>query len=175
MSIKDRLFTRDIANAARERRERQSADVAHDRERLVVGPTTPPAFDGTPRPAPARPPSDRVAATVDRVAANAHRVAADVDRVAANVEPHAIFPGDEAGGLRARWEAIQTGFVDEPRASVEQADALVAQVVTRLAEVFSEERAQLEHQWDRGDNISTEDLRVALKRYRAFFDRLLSV
>ena len=87
----------------------------------------------------------------------------------------ALFPGDEAGGFRSRWEAIQTGFVDQPRAAVEEADALVAQVVARLAEVFSEERSTLEHQWDKGDNISTEDLRIALQRYRSFFDRLLTV
>ena len=86
-----------------------------------------------------------------------------------------LFPGDEATGFRSRWEAIQTGFVDEPRAAVEEADALVAQVVTRLAEVFSTERTALEHQWDKGDNISTEDLRIALRRYRSFFDRLLTV
>jgi hypothetical protein len=93
----------------------------------------------------------------------------------ASAEAHALFPGDEAGGFRSRWDAIQTGFVDEPRVAVEQADELVAQVVTRLAEVFSRGRSQLEQQWDRGDSISTEDLRLALKRYRSFFDRLLSV
>ncbi len=86
-----------------------------------------------------------------------------------------LFEDDEAGGFRSRWEAIQTGFVDEPRAAVEQADALVAQLMKRLAEVFSDERSSLEQQWDRGDQISTEDLRVALKRYRSFFERLLSL
>src|SRR5688572_18809949 len=86
-----------------------------------------------------------------------------------------LFHGDEAEGFRTRWEAIQTGFVDEPRKAVEEADALVAQVVTRLAEVFNQEKTSLEQQWDRGDNISTEDLRISLRRYRSFFDRLLSV
>jgi hypothetical protein len=86
-----------------------------------------------------------------------------------------LFPTEETSGYRSRWEGIQTGFVDEPRAAVEQADALVSQVVTRLSEVFSRERQTLEQQWGRGDNVSTEDLRVALKRYRAFFDRLLSM
>ncbi len=86
-----------------------------------------------------------------------------------------LFEDDEARGFRTRWEAIQTGFVDEPRAAVEQADALVAQLMKRLAEVFSNERSSLEQQWDRGDQISTEDLRVALKRYRSFFERLLSL
>jgi hypothetical protein len=86
-----------------------------------------------------------------------------------------LFPHDEAEGFRARWEAIQTGFVDEPKTAVAEADALVAQVVTRLAQVFSDEKNTLEQQWGRGDSVSTEDLRIALKRYRAFFHRLLSV
>jgi hypothetical protein len=86
-----------------------------------------------------------------------------------------LFAGDEAGRLRAQWSEIQTGFVDAPRQAVERADGLVAQVMKRLAEIFAEERAQLEAQWDRGDQISTEDFRVALQRYRSFFDRLLAV
>jgi hypothetical protein len=86
-----------------------------------------------------------------------------------------LFHDDETEAFRSRWEAIQTGFVDQPRTAVEEADALVAQVVARLAEVFSEERSTLEGQWDKGDNISTEDLRLALRRYRSFFDRLLTV
>ena len=70
---------------------------------------------------------------------------------------------------------MQTSFVDEPRTAVEQADSLVANVVQRIAEQFASEREQLEKQWDRGENVNTEDLRQALKRYRAFFDRLLTV
>jgi hypothetical protein len=86
-----------------------------------------------------------------------------------------MFAGEEASGYRTQWEAIQTGFVDEPRRAVEQADALVAQVIKRLSEVFAHERTVLEQQWDRGDQISTEDLRIALRKYRSFFDRLLSL
>lgn len=85
-----------------------------------------------------------------------------------------LFPDAELNELRARWDKAQIGFVDEPRAAVEQADSLVATVVTRIAEQFAAERADLEHQWDRGDNVSTEDLRQALRRYRSFFDRLLA-
>jgi hypothetical protein len=85
-----------------------------------------------------------------------------------------LFPDDELHNFRARWDQVQTSFVDEPRKAVEQADTLVANVVKRIAEQFSSERSQLEKQWDRGDNVSTEDLRQALKRYRSFFDRLLS-
>jgi len=86
-----------------------------------------------------------------------------------------LFATHEAQELRSRWSDIQAGFVDEPRKAVEQADGLVAAAIKRLAEVFAEERSKLEAQWDRGDNISTEDLRVALQRYRSFFTRLLSV
>ena len=86
-----------------------------------------------------------------------------------------LFPSTELQDLRTRWKDIQTGFVDEPRKAVEQADGLVASAMKRLAEVFAQERSGLEQQWDRGDNVSTEDLRVALQRYRSFFDRLLSV
>lgn len=85
-----------------------------------------------------------------------------------------LFPDDELHNFRARWDQVQTSFVDEPRQAVEQADSLVANVVKRIAEQFANERAKLEDQWAKGDNVNTEDLRQALKRYRAFFDRLLS-
>jgi hypothetical protein len=86
-----------------------------------------------------------------------------------------LFTGSEANELRSRWDAIQVGFVDEPRRAVEQADNLVAGTMKRLAEIFAEERNKLEHAWDQGENVSTEDLRQALRRYRSFFGRLLSV
>ena len=86
-----------------------------------------------------------------------------------------LFSSDEAANLRSQWDAIQVAFVDEPRRAVEQADALVASAMKRLAEQFAEERSRLEGQWDRGGDVSTEDLRLALRRYRSFFGRLLSV
>jgi len=85
-----------------------------------------------------------------------------------------LFPDIELQNFRTRWDQVQTSFVDEPRQAVEQADSLVANVVTRIAEQFSAERAQLEKQWDRGDDVSTEDLRQAFRKYRSFFDRLLT-
>jgi len=91
------------------------------------------------------------------------------------VRPTPLLGADETPALRSRWDAIQTGFVDEPRGAVEQADSLVAEVMQRLAETFANERAKLEEQWSRGDDVSTEDLRIALQRYRSFFDRLLSL
>ena len=84
-----------------------------------------------------------------------------------------LFAGNELNDLRQHWRDVQQGFVDDPRTAVRNADELVARVMTRLAEVFAGERAQLEHVWDKGESVSTEDLRVALRRYRAFFDRLL--
>jgi hypothetical protein len=86
-----------------------------------------------------------------------------------------LFAPEDAQGYRTRWTDVQTGFVDDPRHAVEQADGLVADVMKRLAESFANERSRLEQQWDRGDNVDTEDLRLALHRYRSFFDRLLSV
>ena len=86
-----------------------------------------------------------------------------------------LFAHEETDELRKRWMDVQTGFVDDPRASVQSADSLVAQTMKRLAEIFAAERANLEGQWSRGDEVGTEDLRQAMRRYRSFFDRLLSV
>jgi len=93
----------------------------------------------------------------------------------AEEQPAQLFSPDDTRTFRSRWDEIQVGFVDEPRRCVEQADNLVAMAIKRLAEGFAEERAKLEGQWDRGDNVSTEDLRIALRRYRSFFNRLLSM
>ena len=106
------------------------------------------------------------------------RVSADANKVQPIRDQHdstPLFPNNELENLRNRWKEIQTAFVDEPRRAVEQADGLVASAMKRLAEVFAAERSKLEKQWDRGDTVSTEDLRVALQRYRTFFHRLLSV
>jgi hypothetical protein len=86
-----------------------------------------------------------------------------------------LFSESEMGDFRSQWSNLQTGFVDEPRQTVEGADKLVAAVMQRLTEGFANERSGLEKQWDSGDNVSTEDLRVALQRYRSFFDRLLKL
>ena len=143
-----RLTTKDLARAADERRRDDSSRPKVDTPKVDT-----PKIDTVEQ-------TPRMAATPAAVDESGHA---------------SLFHDDEAAAFRSRWEAIQTGFVDEPRTAVEEADALVAQVVARLAEVFSEERSTLERQWDKGDNISTEDLRVALRRYRSFFDRLLTV
>lgn len=92
---------------------------------------------------------------------------------AAEEQPRPLLADEELDGFRGRWDAVQVGFVDEPRGSVQQADALVAELMQRLAQTFSDERTSLESQWEQGADVSTEDLRVAMQRYRSFFDRLL--
>ena len=91
----------------------------------------------------------------------------------ADLEP--LFAGDVERDFRTRWRDIQSSFVDEPRPAVEKADQLVAELMQRLAQSFSEQRKKLENQWEASEKISTEELRVALTRYRSFFERLLSV
>jgi hypothetical protein len=86
-----------------------------------------------------------------------------------------LFVEQEATQFRDRWDEVQAGFVDEPRRAVEQADGLVAEVMQRLAASFSDERSRLEASWGRGEETETEGLRLALRKYRSFFDRLLRV
>ena len=126
--------------------------------------------------------AERPLSTADIARASERTAARDEGRATAVIEPPAeeagnapLFPPDETGRMRERWTTIQAGFVDEPREAVRQADGLVADAIRQLAEIFARERSGLESQWDRGDDISTEDLRQALRRYRSFFDRLLAV
>ena len=114
--------------------------------------------------------------TADLVAANGTSSSSTPQMAKAAQEPNLpLFAQNDTQDFRARWEKIQIGFVDEPPKAVQQADELVASAIKRLAEVFATERQKLEAEWDKTDNVSTEDLRVALRRYRSFFDRLLSV
>jgi len=86
-----------------------------------------------------------------------------------------LLPSDFSQDLRRRWDQVQTSFVDDPRTAVKQADDLVGSAIDRLQQVFGEQRKNLEGQWDRGDDVSTEDMRQALRKYRAFFQRLLMI
>ena len=86
-----------------------------------------------------------------------------------------LLADNDLSGLRSRWDDVQAAFVDNPKECVQKADTLVAEVVEQLTTGFSDARSRLEAQWARGEKVSTEDLRVALKRYRDFFQRLLSV
>ncbi len=86
-----------------------------------------------------------------------------------------LFDMDAAQKFRTRWLAIQSKFVDDPGDSVKQADDLVADVVEQITRSFADRRGTLEKQWNGGGKPSTEDLRIALKQYRSFFERLLAL
>lgn len=94
---------------------------------------------------------------------------------ALNEDNTLLFADQHRSGLHARWNDVQAAFVDDPKECVQKADNLVAEVVDELTASFADTRSRLEAQWSRGEVASTEDLRVALTRYRDFFNRLLSV
>lgn len=134
--------------------------------------------------------TDKTLTTADFAAAGSRRTerlapetrdAADADgdgRVERHEEQElaALFTPELAGDFRSRWDAVQIGFVDDPRQAVRKADELVAQVMKNLAESFADERARFEQQMNAADGgASTENMRVALRRYRSFFQRLLSL
>ena len=85
----------------------------------------------------------------------------------------ALLESEESENLRTRWNEIQAKFVDEPRSAVQQADALVSEVIEKITQMFANEHSALESQWKQGNDVSTEDLRKALQRYRSFFNRLV--
>jgi len=86
-----------------------------------------------------------------------------------------LLSREEAENFQSRWQKIQTGFVDDPHNTVEKADELVENVMNSITETFAKERSSLEDQWNQGTEASTEDLRLAIKRYRSFFNRLLTL
>jgi hypothetical protein len=154
MNKDERMTTADVAPAGEDMRGRSDERIV-DREGAVA------TEAGIDLAAPAK--QSRTQSSVDRVGPTA-------------VQPNTpLFVQKEADGLRAQWNEIQAGFVDQPRSAVERADTLVADVMKRLADGFARERDNLDRQWDHGDDVTTEDLRLALQRYRSFFDRLLSV
>jgi hypothetical protein len=167
------LSTRDLAGSAQEPSTETAPpqddarfareDVGEPTARIESADPAAPAPDDvadTSRAGEAQPATDRTAATAE--------AAAPVD------EDRALLPEGEEEDFRRRWEEIQTRFVDDPRQAVEDADALVAGVMQRIAEGFAQARDGLEGQWSAGGDVGTEELRVALQRYRSFFRRLLS-
>ena len=104
-----------------------------------------------------------------RVDANAHEavIGSNAGSLAA------LLNQEESEHLRTLWNEIQAKFVDEPRSAVQQADALVADVINKITGMFANEHSSLEAQWKEGKDVSTEDLRKALQHYRSFFNRLV--
>jgi len=107
-------------------------------------------------------------------------IAPNVDRLQAVEslsEDHSspLLSSQQCASLEKEWQAIQTRFVDSPRSSIEEADALVKKAAESLAAAFAEMRCSLERTWEKDKDVSTEDLRLALQSYRSFFHRLLSI
>ncbi len=86
-----------------------------------------------------------------------------------------VLPQAVTADLRDRWHTLQTRFVDDPEGTVEQADDLVAETIDRITAVFEEQRRDLEGHWRQGEEVSTEQLREAVQRYRTFFESMLTV
>ena len=169
------LSTRDLAGAQREAPAETAAEPALQE---APPPEQDARFDRRPEDADAVA-ADGGQAVADRPAepeAGATQGDADGPRGGADDidEAGSLLPEGEESDFQRRWEEIQTRFVDDPREAVESADALVAGVMQRIAEGFAQARDGLEGQWSRGEDVGTEELRVALQRYRAFFRRLLS-
>ena len=120
-------------------------------------------------------PLETVDATRDLEAPVEPSAPADAAPATAHDTEQALFDEGALTDMRSRWTDVQSAFVDDPRDCVQKADGLVADVVDRLTAGFSQARSGLEEQWSRGEEVSTEDLRIALKRYREFFERLLAV
>jgi hypothetical protein len=98
---------------------------------------------------------------------------ADDQVAAAGRERATLMALERAEAYNSRWNELKGEFVDEPRRAVRGANELVGQVLDELEELFRRQRSALEQGLD-SEQTSTEDLRLALGRYRSFFDRLLS-
>ncbi len=152
---------------------RPAADPA-SRPLVTPAPSTP--ASSTPASSAAAAPSNPPAHPQPQSAGATNRSATAAGAAPALAEERApLFAGNESSNLRAQWDSVQVAFVDDPRNAVQKADALVSETIKRLSEVFAAERQKLEEQWGRGADASTEDLRVALRRYRSFFTRLLEI
>ena len=140
----------------------QESETTQDEATNASGPTTADIADAGPTETPE--PSETQDAGAEQ-----HQPAERVE------EQTPLLDEEAADEFRERWQKTQADFVDDPRSAVTTADALVAELMKRLAEEFARERSELEKQWSAGGEASTEDLRVALQRYRSFFSRLLSL
>lgn len=163
------LSTDDLAQPRDRSRQQDEATTATDM----------PTFPGESTPTPGMPPPDEAAAADERTQdeavgaeRGAERQASDQGTRSEDEAPQLLMPEDEEA-FRTRWQAVQSKFVDDPRDAVHTADALVADVMQKLATTFADHKQELEGQWNRGEQANTEDLRQALRHYRSFFNRLL--
>jgi hypothetical protein len=146
--------------------EQQTLTDSHDEdESTAVTPESAPVSDT------AVPSAEDPGAQPSRAEHESSAAGAEHESSAAGV----LFAGDNLAELRGRWAGVQAAFVDDPKECVQKADGLVSDLVEQLTAGFAETRSHLEEQWNRGEEASTEDLRLALMHYREFFERLLAV
>jgi hypothetical protein len=150
-----------------------SADPSAAAHEASLPSNAPSPVEQTPSPSPAASPDPATASAATRAEAPAAAGHASVEPESSAEEW--LFADDDLAELRGRWSAVQTAFVDDPKDCVQKADVLVSDLVEQLTTGFSHARSRLEEQWARGEEASTEDLRVALMHYREFFERLLAV
>ena len=178
--------------AAAEPRAAEPASDSEERPPIALGPPARAAGEAPAAPVPAplaEPPASTATPAGASPAAVSSSVQAPEDPAAATAgtETEMLVPGSapapadersavlasiDAVGIRARFMDIQAGFVDEPRQAVQEAERFVDELVHGLVQVLENERAKLKATIEDG---STEDLRIALRGYRAFVDRLLNL
>lgn len=174
------MTTHDEQTNARHEQTNARPEFSSEAMEPPATPTDPPAAVEDPSTAATR--TDATARHGEPQVTGDESLTARTERSESGAEPSAepssaksLFADEDLSSLRARWDDVQAAFVDDPKQCVQKADALVAKVVEQLTAGFSDARSRLEAQWARGEDASTEDLRLALKRYREFFQRLLSV
>jgi hypothetical protein len=168
---REKLASGPAATVHREDTTRFDEEPARDQDL----PEEPPLERDLPTEPPLEPDRSEVTAhEPDRPEVTAPRMAPDGDSADTGAAVGPLLAADDAEAFRARWTDVQNGFVDAPRQAVERADGLTAELMQHLAGSFADERARLERQWDRGDEVSTDSLRSAFQRYRSFFERLLA-
>jgi len=86
-----------------------------------------------------------------------------------------LFSQEAAADFRLRWDLVQRGFDDDPREAVHAAEELVAQITQNLAQSFAKQRSELEKRLDQAESPTKENVRSALRHYRSYFERLLSI
>jgi hypothetical protein len=123
---------------------------------------------------PAAAPASQGSLSTSTTAGPAGRSSGELRDAGDSISAGPLMADRDTDSFQARWTDVQNSFVDSPRRAVEAADALVAELMQHLASTFADERNRLEGQWDRGDDVSTDELRTAFQRYRSFFGRLLA-
>jgi hypothetical protein len=144
-------------------------------ESTAVSPEPAPAAETAARSADTAADADTAGRHADTVTPSAEALEPEPPSEKHESSAEVLFAGDDLAELRARWAGVQAAFVDDPKECVHKADGLVSDLVEQLTAGFAQARSRLEEQWSRGEEASTEDLRLALMHYREFFERLLAV